>query len=146
MVCMHTLIHLLNRLHGGDACRWERSGFDAAYAKLQDQLHNVCAEVDAVVGGITVAQTTERHTAAETEVLKAQGDAEQVNKCGCICTAWTKSPVVPCMTLTAYCHVNTRPEMYHEACTVRCQVHAWVQQLTMCSMLFWRWSGIGIAA
>ncbi len=37
------------------------------------------AEVEAVVSGIDVAQTAERHAAAETEVLKAQGDSEQVH-------------------------------------------------------------------
>ncbi|KAA6426509.1 MAG: hypothetical protein FRX49_03619 [Trebouxia sp. A1-2] len=58
--------------------RWERSVFDADYGKLSQQLQTVCAEVDAVVSGIDVAQTAERHAAAETEVLKAQGDSEQV--------------------------------------------------------------------
>ncbi len=37
------------------------------------------AEVEAVVSGIDVAQTAERHAAAESEVLKAQGDSEQVH-------------------------------------------------------------------
>jgi len=63
----------------GTHCRWERSGFDADYGKLSQQLQTVSAEVDAVVSGIDVAQTAERHAAAETEVLKAQGDSEQVH-------------------------------------------------------------------
>ena len=58
--------------------RWERSGFDISYGKLSDQLQTVCAEVDAVASGINMAQTAERHAAAESEVLKAQGDSEQV--------------------------------------------------------------------
>ena len=62
----------------GSHCRWERSGFDADYGKLSQQLQTVSAEVDAVVSGIDVAQTAERHAAAETEVLKSQGDSEQV--------------------------------------------------------------------
>jgi hypothetical protein len=39
----------------------------------------VSAEVSAVVSGIDVAQTGERHAAAESEVLKSQGDSEQVH-------------------------------------------------------------------
>ncbi|DBB02415.1 TPA: Outer dynein arm protein 1 [Trebouxia sp. C0006] len=58
--------------------RWERSGFAADYGKLSQQLQTVSAEVEAVVSGIDVAQTAERHAAAESEVLKAQGDSEQV--------------------------------------------------------------------
>lgn len=63
----------------GAHCRWERSGFAADYGKLSQQLQTVSAEVDAVVSGIDVAQTAERHAAAETEVLKSQGDSEQVH-------------------------------------------------------------------
>ena len=63
-------------------CRWERSGFDATHSKLTEQLHTISAEVDAVVATIEVAQTAERHAAAETQVLKAQGDAEQVSDSG----------------------------------------------------------------
>ena len=63
----------------GAHCRWERSGFDADYGKLSQQLQTVSAEVEAVVSGIDVAQTAERHAAAESEVLKAQGDSEQVH-------------------------------------------------------------------
>ena len=36
-----------------------------------------------MVGSIEVAQTAERHALAETEVLKAQGDSEQVNRAAC---------------------------------------------------------------
>ena len=62
----------------GAHCRWERSGFAADYGKLSQQLQTVSAEVEAVVSGVDVAQTAERHAAAESEVLKAQGDSEQV--------------------------------------------------------------------
>lgn len=58
--------------------RWERSGFDASYGKLSEQLQTVSAEVNAVASGINMAQIAERHAAAESEVLKAQGDSEQV--------------------------------------------------------------------
>lgn len=60
------------------ANRWERTGFDTSYGKLSDQLQTVSAEVDAVANGINMAQIAERHAAAESEVLKAQGDSEQV--------------------------------------------------------------------
>lgn len=59
-------------------CRWERSGFDATHSKLSEQLQSISEEVDAVMASTEVAHTAERHAAAETEVLKAQGDAEQV--------------------------------------------------------------------
>jgi len=73
-----TPVQNITLVHASTLCRWERSGFDAAYGKLSDQLQNVTAEVDAVVSGINVAHTAERHATAETEVLKAQGDSEQV--------------------------------------------------------------------
>ena len=60
------------------ANRWERTGFDTSYGKLSDQLQTVSAEVDAVASGINMAQIAERHAAAESEALRAQGDSEQV--------------------------------------------------------------------
>ena len=63
--------------------RRERSVYDSSYDKLSEQLETAAAEVSAVVGSIEVAQTAERHALAETEVLKAQGDSEQVNRAAC---------------------------------------------------------------
>ena len=60
-------------------CRWERSGFDAQYGRLSDQLHRLTAEVETAVTSLDIARTVERHATAETEVLKAQNDAEQAS-------------------------------------------------------------------
>ena len=48
------------------------------HGKLSEQLQSISAEVDAVVGSSEVAHAAERHATAEAEVVKAQGDAEQV--------------------------------------------------------------------
>lgn len=48
------------------------------HGKLSEQLQSISAEVDAVVGSNEVAHAAERHATAEAEVVKAQGDAEQV--------------------------------------------------------------------
>ncbi|KAL3130935.1 Outer dynein arm protein 1 [Trebouxia sp. C0009 RCD-2024] len=58
--------------------RWERSGFDMAHGKLSEQLQIISAEANAVAASTEVAHAAERHATAEAELLRAQGDAEQV--------------------------------------------------------------------
>lgn len=62
-------------------CRWERSGFDMAHGKLSEQLQIISAEANAVAASTEVAHAAERHATAEAELLRAQGDAEQVSQC-----------------------------------------------------------------
>ena len=84
------------------ANRWERTGFDASYGKLSDQLQTVSAEVGAVAGGINMAQIAERHAAAESEALRAQGDSEQVVHPGLTPDSLYPACDAACLTLCSF--------------------------------------------
>lgn len=62
------------------------------YGRLSDQLRRLTAEVETAVASLDIARTVERHATAETEVLKAQNDAEQVCGDKCCCYSCLQSP------------------------------------------------------
>ena len=101
--------------------RWERSGFDARYGRLTDQLHKLTAEVETAVTSLDIARTVERHATAEAEVLKAQNDAEQAcSPCACCHDGLTH--LLPMHTLS---HMQSaKASLLCYRCMMRCAMRS----------------------